>query len=31
MCDEFDSLKSQIAISKPRRGGRRNLPYALSR
>src|SRR5262245_52199859 len=29
MWDEFDSLKSQIAMSKPRRGGRRTLPYAF--
>src|SRR5207249_10212675 len=27
---EFDSLKSQIAISKPGRGGRRTLPYAFT-
>ncbi len=28
--DEFDSLTSQIAMSKPRRGGRRTLPYAFT-
>ena len=27
---EFDSLKSQIARSKPGRGGRRTLPYAFT-
>ena len=27
---EFDSLTSQIAMSKPRRGGRRTLPYAFT-
>src|SRR5437016_9584686 len=27
---EFDSLKSQIAMSKPGRGGRRTLPYAFT-
>ena len=27
---EFDSLKSQIVIAKPRRGGSRNLPYAFT-
>jgi hypothetical protein len=28
--DELNSLTSQIAISKPRRGGRRTLPYAFT-
>lgn len=28
--DEWDSLTSQIAISKKGRGGRRTLPYAFS-
>jgi hypothetical protein len=28
--EEFDSLKSQIAMSKPGRGGRRTLPYAFT-
>ena len=28
--DEFDSLTSQIAMSKPGRGGRRTLPYAFT-
>src|SRR5882672_3115801 len=28
--DEFDSLTSQIAISKSGRGGRRTLPYAFT-
>jgi hypothetical protein len=27
---EFDSLKSQIVIAKPGRGGSRNLPYAFT-
>jgi len=27
---EFDSLTSQIAMSKPGRGGRRTLPYAFT-
>src|ERR1051325_7194349 len=27
---EFDSLKSHIAMSKPRRGGRRTVPYAFT-
>src|ERR1700731_3993015 len=29
-CEEFDSLTSQIAMSKPGRGGRRTLPYAFT-
>src|SRR4030095_4363416 len=28
--EEFDSLKSQIAMSKTGRGGRRTLPYAFT-
>ena len=28
--DEYNSLISQIAISKPGRGGRRKLPYAFT-
>ena len=28
--DEFESLKSQIVIAKPGRGGSRNLPYAFT-
>ena len=28
--DEFDSLRSQIAMSKSGRGGRRTLPYAFT-
>jgi ORF6N domain-containing protein len=28
--EEFDSLTSQIAMSKPGRGGRRTLPYAFT-
>src|SRR5205807_5296120 len=28
--EERDSLRSQIAISKPGRGGRRTLPYAFT-
>src|SRR5258708_34522073 len=28
--EEFDSLTSQIAMSKPGRGGRRSVPYAFA-
>ena len=28
--EEFDSLTSQIAMSKPGRGGRRTLPFAFT-